>query len=73
MMASNRIPVLTPQGHLMLAPTDEARSLPGNLRIAVLHERLAASDWGTPEKAPSRRRPQPSFERLIPQEFASRE
>src|SRR5260370_31450458 len=32
MMASNRIPVLTPQGHLMLAPTDEAHILPDNLR-----------------------------------------
>jgi hypothetical protein len=32
MMASNRIPVLTPQGHLMLAPTDEPRILPDNLR-----------------------------------------
>src|ERR1700730_16205881 len=32
MTTSNRIPVLTPHGHLMLAPTDEARSLPGNLR-----------------------------------------
>jgi non-specific serine/threonine protein kinase len=32
MMASNRIPVLTPQGHLKLAPTDEARILPDNLR-----------------------------------------
>ena len=31
-MTSNRIPVLTPQGHLMLAPTDEARILPDNLR-----------------------------------------
>ena len=31
-MASNRIPVLTPQGHLKLAPTDEARILPDNLR-----------------------------------------
>jgi hypothetical protein len=32
MMTSNRIPVLTPQGHLVLAPMDEARTLPGNLR-----------------------------------------
>ncbi len=32
MTTSNRIPVLTPQGHLMLAPADEARTLPGNLR-----------------------------------------
>lgn len=32
MMPSNRIPVLTPQGHLMLAPMDEARILPDNLR-----------------------------------------
>jgi non-specific serine/threonine protein kinase len=32
MTTSNRIPVLTPQGHLMLAPTDEARILPDNLR-----------------------------------------
>ncbi len=32
MTTANRIPVLTPQGHLMLAPTDEARSLPDNLR-----------------------------------------
>src|SRR5271154_3484881 len=31
-MSSNRVPVLTPQGHLMLAPTDEARILPDNLR-----------------------------------------
>jgi hypothetical protein len=32
MTTSNRIPVLTPQGHLVLAPADEARMLPGNLR-----------------------------------------
>jgi hypothetical protein len=32
MTISDRIPVLTPQGHLMLAPTDEARMLPGNLQ-----------------------------------------
>ena len=32
MTISNRIPVLTPQGHLMLAPTEEARILPDNLR-----------------------------------------
>ncbi len=32
MTTSNRIPVLTPQGHLMLAPTDEPRILPDNLR-----------------------------------------
>jgi non-specific serine/threonine protein kinase len=32
MMTSNRIPLLTPQGHLVLAPVDEARTLPGNLR-----------------------------------------
>src|SRR5882672_2920411 len=32
MTISNRIPVLTPQGHLVLAPTDEARILPDNLR-----------------------------------------
>jgi non-specific serine/threonine protein kinase len=32
MTTSNRIPVLTPHGHLMLAPTDEARTLPENLR-----------------------------------------
>jgi superfamily II DNA or RNA helicase len=32
MTSSNRIPVLTPQGHLMLAPTIEARGLPDNLR-----------------------------------------
>src|ERR1019366_7076962 len=38
MATSNRIPVLTPQGHLVLAPTDEARTLPGNLQ-----ERLEAA------------------------------
>ena len=38
MTTSNRIPVLTPQGHLVLAPTDEARTLPGNLQ-----ERLEAA------------------------------
>jgi hypothetical protein len=38
MTISNRIPALTPQGHLMLAPTDEARTLPGNLQ-----ERLEAA------------------------------
>src|ERR1700722_12696214 len=38
MMTSNRIPVLTPQGHLVLAPTDEARVLPANLQ-----ERLEAA------------------------------
>src|SRR5205085_2241108 len=32
------IPVLTPRGHLVLAPADEARTLPGNLR-----ERLEAA------------------------------
>jgi superfamily II DNA or RNA helicase len=32
MTTSNRIPVLTPQGHLVLAPADEACPLPGNLR-----------------------------------------
>ena len=32
MTISNRIPVLTPQGRLMLAPTDEARILPDSLR-----------------------------------------
>jgi superfamily II DNA or RNA helicase len=32
MTTSNRIPVLTPQGHLILAPTVEARTLPDNLR-----------------------------------------
>ena len=31
MTTSNRIPVLTPQGHLVLAPTDEARTLPDNI------------------------------------------
>src|ERR1700688_4807577 len=38
MTTSNRIPVLTPQGHLVLAPTDEARTLPDNLQ-----ERLEAA------------------------------
>src|SRR5271169_4640883 len=38
MTTSNRTPVLTPQGHLVLAPTDEARTLPGNLQ-----ERLEAA------------------------------
>src|SRR5580658_4863300 len=38
MTISNRIPVLTPQGHLVLAPTDEARTLPANLQ-----ERLEAA------------------------------
>jgi superfamily II DNA or RNA helicase len=32
MTTSNRIPVLTPQGHLVFAPADEAPILPGNLR-----------------------------------------
>ena len=32
MTTSNRIPVLTPQGHLVLAPTDDARALPANLQ-----------------------------------------
>src|ERR1700724_4375109 len=32
MTTSNRIPVLTPQGHLVLAPAGDARTLPGNLR-----------------------------------------
>src|SRR4029077_13807957 len=32
MMTWNRIPVLTPHGHLVLAPAEEARTLPGNLR-----------------------------------------
>jgi superfamily II DNA or RNA helicase len=31
MTTSNRIPMLTPQGHLVLAPADEAHTLPGNL------------------------------------------
>jgi superfamily II DNA or RNA helicase len=38
MTISNRIPVLTPQGHLVLAPTDEGCTLPGNLQ-----ERLEAA------------------------------
>src|SRR5271169_4633075 len=38
MTTSNRTPVLTPQGHLVLAPTDETRSLPDNLQ-----ERLEAA------------------------------
>jgi hypothetical protein len=44
MTISNRIPVLTPQGHLMLSPTDEARTLPGNLqdRLESAFERGAA-------------------------------
>jgi len=49
MTTSNRIPVLTPQGHLVLAPTDEARTLPDNLagaknkaRLLSLSEKLAA-------------------------------
>ncbi len=43
MTTSNRIPVLTPQGHLVLAPTDEARTLPDNLqeRLEVAFERGA--------------------------------
>src|SRR6202051_1645010 len=43
MTTSNRIPVLTPQGHLVLAPTDEARTLPDNLqeRLEVGCERGA--------------------------------
>jgi superfamily II DNA or RNA helicase len=32
MTTSNRIPVLTPHGHLVFAPADEALMLPGNLR-----------------------------------------
>ncbi len=32
MTTSNLIPVLTPQGHLVLAPTDDVRTLRGNLR-----------------------------------------
>ena len=41
MTSSNRIPVLTPQGHLVLAPTDEARALPSNLqgRLEAAFER----------------------------------
>jgi hypothetical protein len=31
MTTPSRIPVLTPQGHLVLAPADEARKLPGDL------------------------------------------
>ena len=31
-MAARKIPVLTPQGHLLLAPADEARTLPGDLQ-----------------------------------------
>jgi non-specific serine/threonine protein kinase len=31
----NRIPVLTPQGHLVLAPAPEERTLPGNLRARL--------------------------------------
>ena len=38
MLTSNRTPLLTPHGHLTLAPTDEARILPDNLR-----ERLEAA------------------------------
>jgi hypothetical protein len=38
MTTSTRISVLTPQGHLMLAATGEARTLPGNLQ-----ERLEAA------------------------------
>ncbi len=43
MTTSTRIPVLTPQGHLVLAPTDEARTLPDNLqeRLEVAFERGA--------------------------------
>jgi superfamily II DNA or RNA helicase len=32
MTTSNRIPIITPQGHLVLAPADDVRTLPGNLR-----------------------------------------
>jgi superfamily II DNA or RNA helicase len=38
MTTSNRIPVLTPQGHLVLAPTGETHTLPGSLQ-----ERLEAA------------------------------
>ncbi len=38
MTTSNRIPALTPRGHLVLAPTDEARTLAANLQ-----ERLEAA------------------------------
>jgi hypothetical protein len=55
-----------PHVHLVV----KARANPQ--RIAALHERLAASDWDTPGEALSRRRLQPSFERVTPQEFASR-
>jgi hypothetical protein len=43
MTTSNRIPVLTPQRHLVLAPTDEARTVPDNLqeRLEVAFERGA--------------------------------
>jgi non-specific serine/threonine protein kinase len=43
MTTSNRIPGLTPQGHLVLARTDEARTLPDNLqeRLEVAFERGA--------------------------------
>src|ERR1700681_4035802 len=46
MKTSNRIPVLTPQGHLVLAPTDEARTLPDNLqeRLETAFER-GAGHW----------------------------
>jgi hypothetical protein len=55
MTISNRIPVLTPQGHVMLAPTDEARTLPGNLQ-----ERLdAAFERASPHYARPRNPPGP--------------
>src|ERR1700686_2045430 len=33
-MAARKIPVLTPQGHLLLAPADEARTLPAICRAS---------------------------------------
>jgi hypothetical protein len=46
MTTSNRIPALTPQGHLVLAPTHEARTLPDNLqeRLEGAFER-GAGHW----------------------------
>ena len=46
MTTSNRIPILTPQGHLVLAPTDEVHILPDNLwdRLEAASER-GAGHW----------------------------
>ena len=41
-----RIPALTPPGHLVLAPTDEVRTLSGNCETWILRFSLAAATGG---------------------------